>query len=130
MSAHRLCHPEDFARAARGPGVGSLEVGARDHLCSLVPARCGSQAARRLRTVRLYGLIRGVRAHGIAGADAERDGRDREESSRSKGFGRIAQLVEQLTLNQRVQGSSPCAPTIFSASSNGRGNGGEQACSC
>src|SRR3954452_17176423 len=27
------------------------------------------------------------------------------------GFGRIAQLVEQLTLNQRVQGSSPCAPT-------------------
>ena len=26
--------------------------------------------------------------------------------------GRIAQLVEQLTLNQRVQGSSPCAPTI------------------
>jgi hypothetical protein len=29
--------------------------------------------------------------------------------------GRIAQLVEQLTLNQRVQGSSPCAPTIFPA---------------
>ena len=27
--------------------------------------------------------------------------------------GRIAQLVEQLTLNQRVQGSSPCAPTNF-----------------
>src|ERR1041384_4537338 len=27
------------------------------------------------------------------------------------GSGRIAQLVEQLTLNQRVQGSSPCAPT-------------------
>jgi hypothetical protein len=27
--------------------------------------------------------------------------------------GRIAQLVEQLTLNQRVQGSSPCAPTKF-----------------
>ncbi len=26
-------------------------------------------------------------------------------------WGRIAQLVEQLTLNQRVQGSSPCAPT-------------------
>src|SRR5580693_7603323 len=25
--------------------------------------------------------------------------------------GRIAQLVEQLTLNQRVQGSNPCAPT-------------------
>jgi hypothetical protein len=25
--------------------------------------------------------------------------------------GRIAQVVEQLTLNQRVQGSSPCAPT-------------------
>jgi hypothetical protein len=29
--------------------------------------------------------------------------------------GRIAQLVEQLTLNQRVQGSSPCAPTTKSA---------------
>ena len=29
-------------------------------------------------------------------------------------WGRIAQLVEQLTLNQRVQGSSPCAPTIIS----------------
>jgi hypothetical protein len=29
--------------------------------------------------------------------------------------GRIAQLVEQLTLNQRVQGSSPCAPTIVQA---------------
>ena len=28
-------------------------------------------------------------------------------------MGRIAQVVEQLTLNQRVQGSSPCAPTIF-----------------
>ena len=26
-------------------------------------------------------------------------------------FGRIAQLVEQLTLNQRVPGSSPGAPT-------------------
>ena len=30
--------------------------------------------------------------------------------------GRVAQLVEQLTLNQRVHGSSPCAPTIFSIS--------------
>lgn len=28
-------------------------------------------------------------------------------------FGRIAQLVEQLTLNQRVPGSSPGAPTIY-----------------
>jgi hypothetical protein len=28
-----------------------------------------------------------------------------------QGFGRIAQLVEQLTLNQRVPGSSPGAPT-------------------
>jgi hypothetical protein len=30
---------------------------------------------------------------------------------RSRFDGRIAQLVEQLTLNQRVHGSSPCAPT-------------------
>ena len=28
-----------------------------------------------------------------------------------KGVGRIAQVVEQLTLNQRVVGSSPTAPT-------------------
>ena len=28
-------------------------------------------------------------------------------------WGRLAQLVEQLTLNQRVTGSSPVAPTIF-----------------
>ena len=32
------------------------------------------------------------------------------------GSGRIAQLVEQLTLNQRVLGSSPSASTIFSVS--------------
>src|SRR6185312_11626298 len=30
---------------------------------------------------------------------------------RASRSGRIAQLVEQLTLNQRVQGSNPCAPT-------------------
>ena len=30
------------------------------------------------------------------------------------GIGRIAQLVEQLTLNQRVLGSSPSASTTFS----------------
>jgi hypothetical protein len=29
-------------------------------------------------------------------------------------WGRLAQLVEQLTLNQRVTGSSPVAPTTFS----------------
>src|SRR5260370_7628889 len=39
-----------------------------------------------------------------------------EKSSRSSGgprrhSGRIAQLVEQLTLNHRFPGSSPCAPT-------------------
>ena len=33
------------------------------------------------------------------------------------GSGRIAQLVEQLTLNQRVPGSSPGAPTTQSLSS-------------
>ncbi len=35
--------------------------------------------------------------------------RDRVINGRN---GRIAQLVEQLTLNQRVHGSSPCASTI------------------
>ena len=32
-------------------------------------------------------------------------------SPASRYGGRIAQLAEQLTLNQRVQGSSPCTPT-------------------
>ena len=36
----------------------------------------------------------------------------RHGSRSGRRFGRIAQLVEQLTLNQRVLGSSPCAPTI------------------
>jgi hypothetical protein len=36
---------------------------------------------------------------------------DPAEGERGHFDGRIAQLVEQLTLNQRVQGSSPCAPT-------------------
>lgn len=36
--------------------------------------------------------------------------RPRKGPSRN-GCGRIAQLVEQLTLNQRVLGSSPSAPT-------------------
>ena len=31
-------------------------------------------------------------------------------------WGRLAQLVEQLTLNQRVVGSNPSASTIFSIS--------------
>jgi hypothetical protein len=39
----------------------------------------------------------------------DRTGAGRAQSERAAG--RIAQLVEQLTLNQRVQGSSPCAPT-------------------
>ena len=33
---------------------------------------------------------------------------------RDKALGRIAQLVEQLTLNQRVVGSNPTAPTTAS----------------
>ena len=36
----------------------------------------------------------------------------RYRESRKNGSGRIAQLVEQLTLNQRVLGSSPSASTI------------------
>src|SRR5215218_3503875 len=37
--------------------------------------------------------------------------RRRGQAAGVTGFGRIAQLVEQLTLNQRVPGSSPGAPT-------------------
>jgi hypothetical protein len=36
-----------------------------------------------------------------------------ENAMSHKAFGRIAQLVEQLTLNQRVVGSNPTAPTTF-----------------
>ena len=40
--------------------------------------------------------------------------RDSRAAARSSGrYGRIAQLVEQLTLNQRVLGSSPSASTTF-----------------
>ena len=59
----------------------------RDHLFNF----CYRQAAGRL----LYRAPTGPSGHG--------QGRPR---------GRIAQLVEQLTLNQRVVGSSPTAPTI------------------
>ena len=40
-----------------------------------------------------------------------RPGKSLEIALVDKGFGRIAQLVEQLTLNQRVVGSNPTAPT-------------------
>ncbi len=44
--------------------------------------------------------------------------------------GRVAQLAEQLTFNQRVLGSSPSAPTSFKAYAgilgNGLGNGPAQ----
>ena len=40
-----------------------------------------------------------------------RPGKSLETALVHKGFGRIAQLVEQLTLNQRVVGSNPTAPT-------------------
>ena len=33
------------------------------------------------------------------------------KKNKTKGPGCVAQLVEQLTLNQWVQGSNPCAPT-------------------
>ena len=42
---------------------------------------------------------------------------DRAFCGRKRQSGRIAQLVEQLTLNQRVPGSSPGAPTIHSRDS-------------
>ena len=44
--------------------------------------------------------------------------------------GRIAQLVEQLTLNQRVQGSSPCAPTTHSPASLKTAVSGQKAANC
>ena len=50
-----------------------------------------------------------------AGAGQNRPGRYEARLGRAGvqnlAAGRIAQLVEQLTLNQRVQGSNPCAPT-------------------
>jgi hypothetical protein len=46
-----------------------------------------------------------------AGTLADRSLTPPLRAPKSRRVGRIAQLVEQLTLNQRVQGSSPCAPT-------------------
>ncbi len=38
-------------------------------------------------------------------------GLDSRAAAIAFGDGCVAQLVEQLTLNQRVQGSNPCTPT-------------------
>src|ERR1700751_750734 len=54
------------------------------------------------------------RGLGVPWTGCRRFGKDPPLRSRCDRFGRIAQLVEQLTLNQRVQGSSPCAPTTHS----------------
>ncbi|MDF2813756.1 MAG: hypothetical protein K0S56_4787 [Microvirga sp.] len=61
----------------------------------------------------LHGLFSGPRPAEFASA--------RVHSSRLNSLRRgcIAQLVEQLTLNQRVQGSSPCAPTNLFKGSGG-----------
>src|SRR5262245_31856339 len=56
---------------------------------------------------------RAFRRDWIAERSARRAATERGRSARTKPRrGRIAQLVEQLTLNQRVPGSSPGAPTI------------------
>ena len=52
----------------------------------------------------------GARAAGPFAVEAHR----RAGQLRDTWHGCIAQLVEQLTLNQRVQGSSPCTPTNIS----------------
>ena len=59
-------------------------------------------------------------AGGFATSPLARDG----VRPRRLANGRIAQLVEQLTLNQRVQGSSPCAPTIRLPAQNAAPPGG------
>ena len=62
--------------------------------CSIRPALAPPQASRGLDKTALGAMKRAVVMPGFTPAG-----------------GRIAQLVEQLTLNQRVQGSNPCAPT-------------------
>ena len=62
--------------------------------CSIRPAPAPPQAAWGLDKTALGAMKRAVVMPGFTPAG-----------------GRIAQLVEQLTLNQRVQGSNPCAPT-------------------
>src|SRR6185369_13801420 len=49
----------------------------------------------------------------VARSNRVRSDRGANRSLRDPASGRIAQLVEQLTLNQRVVGSSPTAPTTF-----------------
>ena len=62
--------------------------------CSIRPALAPPQAAWGLDKTALGAMKRAVVVPGFTPVG-----------------GRIAQLVEQLTLNQRVQGSNPCAPT-------------------
>jgi hypothetical protein len=85
--------------ASRSPGIARLDMPAP--LCySTAPAFIGS-AQRDVRQAR--GAMAGT-IFWIGTVLSQTRGRS----------GRIAQLVEQLTLNQRVQGSSPCAPTTQS----------------
>ena len=88
--------------ASNGTGARRLAPGARRRRgaaitvigCSRTPVVANAPAKRRLT---------------VAGQDSAPLLQDAAGAKRRTG--RIAQLVEQLTLNQRVQGSSPCAPT-------------------
>ena len=96
------------------PGAGE---GARAEAGAACPCRAGRSELVHLRRIRgrhpcnliwisaprcvtRYSTLSGQRGNGFTRPDV---------GSRK---GRIAQLVEQLTLNQRVQGSNPCTPTI------------------
>ena len=70
----------------------------------------GAHPAQRTLPLRLRQKIQALPRPGLTARPAlDKPG---EPCYRARPRGCIAQLVEQLTLNQRVQGSSPCAPTI------------------
>ena len=77
----------------------------KDRLCTIPDARA---TATRARAARPYNRRHRARARRVLLSTRG----DRSGISRAFPEGRIAQLVEQLTLNQRVAGSSPAAPTI------------------
>ena len=84
-----------------------LVLGRRFH-CSILRARGKSAAGTPLR-VPAEGWAAKRHQSGHMGLASPMNGRRRSRSGRSPGrpYAPLAQLVEQLTLNQRVPGSSP-----------------------
>src|SRR3954467_1965162 len=99
-------------RAAAAPRNGSARRSLVERRTGIIlPKRRESDQPPKAGRARLEG---GAVAHHLRPCYRRRRSRRDEAGAPPHGSGRIAQLVEQLTLNQRVLGSSPSASTIFS----------------